>query len=79
MRIFTAALSCFLQLASALIAAEPALVKLAVSEGKDIRFARLTSKEDLPPATIRNIDREGELTRPLASCRITMSRAAVLW
>ena len=44
-----AAAACFLQLASALSAAEPALVRLAVSEGKDIRFAHLTSKERLVP------------------------------
>ena len=50
-----AAATCFLQLASALSAAEPALVRLAVSEGKDIRFARLTSKDGLPPGGIRNI------------------------
>ena len=54
MRILAAAV-CFLQLASPLSAAEPELVKLAVSEGKDIRFAHLTSKDGLPPGTIRNI------------------------
>ena len=48
-----AAAVCFLQLASALSAAEPALVRLAVSEGKDIRFAHLTSKDGLSPGGIR--------------------------
>ena len=46
---------CFLQLASALSAAEPALVRLAVSEGKDIRFAHLTSKDGLSPGQVRGI------------------------
>ena len=46
---------CFLQLVSALSAAEPTLVKLAVSEGRDIRFAHLTSKDGLSPGQIRNI------------------------
>ena len=50
-----AAAVCLLQLASALSAAEPALVKLAVSEGKDIRFAHLTSKDGLSPGGIRDI------------------------
>ena len=54
MRILAAAV-CFLALASTPSAAEPELVKLVVSEGKDIRFAHLTSKEGLPPGTIRNI------------------------
>ena len=46
---------CFLQLASALCAAEPAFVRLALSEGKDIRFAHLTSKDGLSPGQIRDI------------------------
>ena len=46
---------CFLQLASALSAAEPRLVRLAVTEGKDIRFAHLTSKNGLSPGQIRDI------------------------
>ena len=50
-----AAAACFLQLASALSAAEPGLVRLAVSEGKDIRFAHLTSKDGLSPGGIRNV------------------------
>ena len=50
MRILAAAV-CLLALASAPSAAEPALVTLAVSEGKDIRFAHLTSKDGLPPGT----------------------------
>jgi ligand-binding sensor domain-containing protein/signal transduction histidine kinase len=54
---------CFLQLASALSAAEPALVRLAVSEGKDIRFAHLTSRDGLSPGQIRDIlqDNQGFL------------------
>ena len=50
---------CFLQLASALSAAEPALVRLAVSEGKDIRFTHLTTKDGLSPGQIRDILQEG--------------------
>jgi ligand-binding sensor domain-containing protein/signal transduction histidine kinase len=50
-----AAAACFLQLASALSAAEPGLVRLAVSEGKDIRFAHLTGKDGLSPGGIRNV------------------------
>jgi ligand-binding sensor domain-containing protein len=46
---------CFLQLASALGAAEPALVRLAVSEGRDIRFAHLTTKDGLSFGQIRDI------------------------
>ena len=58
-----AAAVCFLQLASALSAAEPALVRLAVSEGKDIRFAHLTSKDGLSPGQVRDIlqDNQGFL------------------
>ena len=54
MRILAAAV-CFLPLASTPSAAEPELVKLAVSEGKDIRFAHLTSKDGLSPGQIRDI------------------------
>ena len=36
-------------------AAEPALVRLAVSDGKDVRFAHLTSKDGLSPGQIRDI------------------------
>ena len=50
-----AAAVCLLQLASALSAAEPSLVKLAVSEGRDIRFAHLTSKDGLSFGQIRDI------------------------
>ena len=53
-RIFAAGV-CFLQLASTPSAAEPELVKLAVSEGKDILFAHLTSKDGLSPGPIRQI------------------------
>jgi ligand-binding sensor domain-containing protein/signal transduction histidine kinase len=58
-----AAAVCFLQLASALSAAESALVRLAVSEGKDIRFTHLTSKDGLSPGQIRDIlqDNQGFL------------------
>jgi ligand-binding sensor domain-containing protein len=54
MRIFAAAV-CFLQLASTPSAAEPQLVKLAVSEGKDIFFAHLTRNDGLSPGAIRQI------------------------
>ena len=50
-----AAAFCLLQFASALSAAEPRLVRLAVSEGKDIRFAHLTSKDGLSFGQIRDI------------------------
>ena len=46
---------CFLALASTPTAAEPVLVKLAVTEGKDIRFAHLTSKDGLSAGQIRDI------------------------
>jgi PAS domain S-box-containing protein len=46
---------CFLGLVSALKAAEPALIHLAVREGKDIRFAHLTAKDGLSPGQIRDI------------------------
>ena len=48
MRILAAGV-CVLQLASTPSAAEPELVRLAVSEGKDILFAHLTSKDGLSP------------------------------
>jgi ligand-binding sensor domain-containing protein/signal transduction histidine kinase len=54
MRILVAGV-CFLQLASIPSAAEPELVKLAVSEGKDIRFAHLTNRDGLSPGQIRDI------------------------
>jgi signal transduction histidine kinase/ligand-binding sensor domain-containing protein len=54
MRILAAGV-CFLQLAATPSAAEPELVKLAVSEGKDILFAHLTSKDGLSPGAIRHI------------------------
>ena len=54
MRILAAGV-CFLQLASTPSAAEPELVKLAVSEGKDIRFTHLTSRDGLPFGQIRDI------------------------
>jgi hypothetical protein len=54
MRILAAGV-CFLQLASTPSAAEPELVKLAVSEGKDIRFAHLTNRDGLSPGQIRDI------------------------
>ena len=54
---------CLLPFASALSAAEPALVRLAVSEGKDIRFSHLTSKDGLSPGQVRDIlqDNQGFL------------------
>jgi PAS domain S-box-containing protein len=59
MRLCTAAV-CFLQLASALSAAEPGLVKLAVSEGNDIRFSHLTSKDGLSPGQIGDIVQDNQ-------------------
>jgi PAS domain S-box-containing protein len=44
-----------LRLASALSAAEPAIVRLALSDGKDIRFTHLTSRDGLSPGQIRDI------------------------
>ena len=46
---------CVLPLASVLTAAEPPLVKLAVTDGKDIRFAHLTTKNGLSSGGIRGI------------------------
>ncbi len=54
MRILAAGV-CFLQLAATPSAAEPELVKLAVSEGRDIRFTHLTSRDGLPFGQIRDI------------------------
>jgi ligand-binding sensor domain-containing protein/signal transduction histidine kinase len=54
MRILAAGV-CLLQLASIPSAAEPELVKLAVSEGKDIRFAHLTNEDGLSPGALRQI------------------------
>ena len=54
MRILAAGV-CFLQLASTPSAAEPELVKLAVSEGTDIRFAHLTSNDGLSAGQVRGI------------------------
>ena len=53
MRILAAGV-CF-HLASASTAAEPEFVKLAVSEGKDIRFVHLTDRDGLSPGHIRDI------------------------
>ncbi|HEY7445278.1 MAG TPA: two-component regulator propeller domain-containing protein, partial [Vicinamibacterales bacterium] len=53
-RMFAAAVCC-LQLASITRAAEPELVKLAVSEGKDIFFSHLTWKDGLSPGSIGQI------------------------
>ena len=46
---------CVLRLAATRAAAEPALVRLAVSEGKDIVFAHLTTKDGLSPGAIRHM------------------------
>ena len=54
-RIFTAVLCVFLPFVSAIGAAEPGLVRLAVSEGKDIRFAHLTITDGLSPGQIRDV------------------------
>ena len=58
-----AAGACFLQLASTPSAAEPRWVKLAVSEGKDIRFAHLSTRDGLSPGQIRDVlqDNQGFL------------------
>src|SRR4029453_14711831 len=50
-----AAAVCFLHLASAFSAAEPALGRLSRSEGQDIRFAHLTSKDGLSFGQIRDV------------------------
>jgi PAS domain S-box-containing protein len=50
-----AAAACVFQLASALHAAEPPLVKLAVNKGEDIRFSHLVHKDGFPPGQIRDI------------------------
>ena len=54
MRILAAGV-CFFQFASTSSAAEPELVKLAVSEGKDIFFSHLTWNDGLSPGSIRQI------------------------
>jgi ligand-binding sensor domain-containing protein len=46
---------CFFQAASALSAAEPGWVRLAVSEGKDIRFSRLTTVNGVSAGGIRDV------------------------
>ena len=51
----SAAMVCLFLLVSVLSEAEPALVRLAVSDGKDIRFAHLTSKDGLFPGQVRGI------------------------
>ncbi|MBV8729190.1 MAG: hypothetical protein JO336_05220, partial [Acidobacteriia bacterium] len=58
-----AAAVCFLQLASALSAAEPGLVKLAVSQGSDIRVSHLNRKDGLSPGEVHDIvqDEQGFL------------------
>ena len=62
MRILAAG-ACLLQLASTPSAPEPPWVKLAVSEGKDIRFAHLITRDGLSPGQIRDIlqDNQGFL------------------
>ena len=47
--------ACFLQLASALSAAEPGLVKLAVSQGSDIRVSHLNRRDGLSPGEVHDI------------------------
>jgi signal transduction histidine kinase/ligand-binding sensor domain-containing protein len=54
MQVFAAGV-CFLLLAAAPGAADPPLVKLAVSEGNDIRFAHLITRDGLSPGQIRDI------------------------
>ena len=55
-----AAAVCLLQLASALSATEPALVRLAVSEGRNISFTHLTSKDGLSPGQLRDIVQDNQ-------------------
>jgi len=55
MPIFTAVLCLFLPFVSAKGVAQPELVKLAVSEDKDIRFAHLTITDGLSPGQIRDV------------------------
>jgi ligand-binding sensor domain-containing protein/signal transduction histidine kinase len=50
-----AAATCVLRLASGVCAAEPELVKLVVTEGKDIRFVHLNTTDGLSPGHIRDI------------------------
>src|SRR5688572_13475013 len=54
MRILAAGV-CLFQFASTPSAAEPELVKLALSEGKDIFFSHLTWNDGLSPGSIRQI------------------------
>src|ERR1700719_2649308 len=49
------AVVCLFRLACALSATEPALVRLAVSGGEDIRFSHLTRKDGLSPGQVRDI------------------------
>jgi len=51
---------CLVQLASALSAAEPALVKLAVNKGEDIRFSRLSRKDGLSPGQVTDIVQDNQ-------------------
>ena len=50
-----AAIFCLFLLVCVLSEAEPALVKLVVKDGKDIRFAHLNSKDGLFPGQVRGI------------------------
>ena len=70
---------CFLQLASALSAAEPSLVKLAVSEGRDIRFAHLTNKDGLSPGQIRDILQDNPRTPCITCIRTRLRRCRCLY
>lgn len=51
---------CLLPLASALSAAEPALLKLAVINGNDLRFSHLTTKDGLSPGQIGDIVQDNQ-------------------
>jgi signal transduction histidine kinase/ligand-binding sensor domain-containing protein len=49
-----------IQLAYALSAAEPPLVKLAVSKGEDIRFSRVSRKDGLSPGQVTDIVQDNQ-------------------
>jgi PAS domain S-box-containing protein len=52
---FCAAAACLLQLALMMSAAEPGMVKLAVSQGNDIRVSHLNRKDGLSPGEVHDI------------------------
>jgi ligand-binding sensor domain-containing protein len=54
------AVVCLLLFAPALSAAEPASVRLALSDGNDLRFSHLTSKDGLSPGQIGDIVQDNQ-------------------